>query len=89
MPEALAIVFVFVVAGSAYIGARLNAANPRLHNAHTERERLRTYRIWLQARLELADREKWEPDMRARLAEELKLTESQLVKRGIPLTDRS
>jgi hypothetical protein len=78
MPEALAVVAVFVVAVVAWLGAWLHARDPANYNARAEVERLRHHAVWLQQRLEVAQREAWSEDMVANLSDELDATVRQL-----------
>lgn len=78
MPEALAVVAVFVVAVVAWLGAWLHARDPANTNAGAEMERLRHHAVWLQQRLEVARREGWGEEMVTNLADELNSTARQL-----------
>ncbi len=80
MPEALAVVAVLVVAVVAWLGAWLHARDPANYNARAEAERLRHHSVWLQERLELAQRERWSEEMVSNLADELNMTARQLEK---------
>lgn len=79
MIEAVPVLFVAAVAVASYVAARVHVANPENQNSATEIDRLRAQRSWLQARLQLAWRENWDPSMVARLADELESTEAQLI----------
>ena len=85
MPEAFAVLAVFVVAVASFVGAKMITANPSSQSAEEERLRLQHYHAWLVARLELAQREGWGPEMMAPIARELELTESQRAKPGLPM----
>ena len=74
MPEALAVLVVFVVAVLAWIGAWVRARDPASYNAHEETQRLRHHVVWLQQRIELAEKEKWGQEMLDSLADELEAT---------------
>lgn len=78
MPEALAVLFVFVVAVAAYVSAKLAALDPSNHNAQAELVRLRQQRAWLDERLQQAWRENWDQDMRGRIADEINEVDAQL-----------
>jgi hypothetical protein len=80
MPEAFAVVIVFVVALGVYVGALIHSRNPANFNARQDLERLRQQEAWLRQRLHLAEQEKWSGDMVARLTEELGATSQQLAK---------
>ncbi len=80
MPEALAVLLVFVVAVAAYASARIHASNPANVSLKAEATRLRDQHAWLQSRLQQAWREEWDQEMVARLADELEATEAQLVR---------
>lgn len=70
MPEALAVVAVFVVTVVAWVGAWLHARNPANQNVHDEIARLRQHVGWIEQRIELAERERWGTDMVATLMDE-------------------
>lgn len=78
MPEAFAVLFVFVVAVSAYVSAKLHAGSPTLEEVRGECTRLRQHRVWLEERLQTAWRENWDEEMRTRIADEIDATEAQL-----------
>jgi hypothetical protein len=78
MPEAFAVIFVFVVTVAAYVGAKIHAGNPSLQEIRGECTRLRQHRAWLEERLQLAWRENWGQEMRDRIADEIEATEAQL-----------
>lgn len=71
MPEALAILAVFGVAGAAYVSAWLYARDPANHKPHEERVRLDQRHAWLNERLQTARRENWSADMVSDLTKEL------------------
>lgn len=71
MPEALAVLAVFVVAVVAWVGAWLHARDPANYKPTEEHARLQHHEGWLQGRLETARREKWSEDMVANLEEDL------------------
>ena len=70
MPEAFAVVAVFVVAIVAWVGAWMHARNPANFNARDESERLRQHAQWVEQRLERAQRERWGDEMMAALHDE-------------------
>lgn len=78
MPEAFAVLVVVVVAIAAWFGAWMQARDPANYNAREEAERLRHHAVWLEQRLELAQREKWGGDMVTGIADELDATCRQL-----------
>jgi hypothetical protein len=80
MPEAFAVLAVFVVCVTAYLAALIRSRDPSLHNAADELARLRHHEAWLRQRLELAERERWGADMIAGLADELRTTSQQLAR---------
>ncbi len=78
MPEAFAVLGVFVVCVFAYVAAWLRSRDPSLQNAVEDAHRLRHHAAWLQDRLERAQREQWGPEMTGLIATELKATNAQL-----------
>jgi len=78
MPEALAVLFVFVLAVASYVGAKIHAANPANYSRPAEISRLQQRQAWLQSRLRLARREDWDREMVARLTDELAATTAEL-----------
>jgi hypothetical protein len=78
MPEALALLAVFVVAVAAWIAAWMHTRNPANYNARAELERLRRQAIWLEERLDVARREKWASDMIGPISDELGATLQRL-----------
>ena len=80
MPEAVAVLLVFVIAVASYVGARVSAANPANNHPAADVQRLQLHRAWLDERLQQAWRENWEHAMLARLAEEIEATEVELTK---------
>lgn len=77
MPEALAVLAVFVVAVVAWVGAWLHARDPANYKPHEEHSRLQHHEGWLQSRLETARREKWSEDMVANLEADLEAARSE------------
>ena len=84
MPEALALLAIFVIAIAAWFGAWMQARDPANQNVHDETERLQLHVRWLEQRLDLAQRENWSGDMIASLQEEIETTARQLARRGQP-----
>ena len=78
MPEALAVVVVFVITVVAWVGAWMNARNPANNDARDELARLRHHAAWLEQRLEIAQREKWGEDMVGNISDEMAVTSAQL-----------
>jgi hypothetical protein len=78
MPEAFAVLVVFVVCVAAYIGALLTARDPARQNRAEDLARLRQHRVWLEQRLETAQRENWGDDMIEGIAAELDETARQV-----------
>lgn len=77
MPEALAVLAVFVVAIAAWFGAWVQARDPAHQNVRDETERLQVQIRWLEQRLDLARRENWSGDMIACLQDEIESTSRQ------------
>ena len=80
MPEALAVVAVAVVTIVAWFGAWMHTRNPANYKPHDEIARLRQRAVWIQQRLEVAQRERWGSDMIATLLDELGATAEQLAR---------
>jgi hypothetical protein len=78
MPEALAVLVVFVVTLVAWAGAWMHARDPANTNAREEVERLRHHAAWLEQRIDVAQREKWDGEMIDNLSAELAATTQQL-----------
>lgn len=78
MPEALAVLVVFVVCVIAYVGALLRARDPSQFDPQHERARLQEQRAWLEHRRALAQREKWDHGMVARIDADLAATAREL-----------
>jgi hypothetical protein len=78
MPEALAVVAVFVVTVIAWVGAWLNARNPAGYPARDEIARLQHHAAWLEQRLVVAQRECWGGEMIAAISAELAATAGEL-----------
>lgn len=80
MPETLAVLFVFAVVAIIYVAAWLRSRNPSLVNVDDELQRLRHHEAWLRERLHRAQLERWDADMIAGLADELRATSRQLAR---------
>jgi hypothetical protein len=80
MPEAFAVLFVFVVAIASYIAARIQTANPSQAEIALDFQRLRQHRAWLEERRQQALAEKWDAAMLARLEEEIALVDCTLAR---------
>lgn len=80
MPEALAVLFVVAVCVVIYVAAWLRGRDPALVNAHEDLQRLRHHEAWLHERLHRAQLERWDADMIAGLADELRATSRQLAR---------
>lgn len=80
MPEALAVLLVFVVSIAVYGAAWLRSRNPALINVAEDLQRLRHHEGWLRERLHRAQLERWDSEMIAGLADELHATSQQLAR---------
>lgn len=78
MPEALAIVVVFVVAVIVYVSARIQSRDPARQNPAEDLARLRQHHAWLSDRLERARREGWGEEMTANFEAEVSATARQI-----------
>lgn len=78
MPEAFAILVVATVAVISYVASKVQARNPAIWNAKEELIRLRLQCSCLEQRLQLAQEENWEWEMRDRLAQQLRSSRCQL-----------
>lgn len=78
MPEAIAIVGIFLISAIVYVGARLHARTAVLRDPAGEQARLQEQLRWLEHRLEQARREGWGEDMQTRIADELAAIQRQL-----------
>jgi len=74
MPEALAVLFVFVVSAVVYVFAWVRARDPANHRPGEEFARLQLQRVWLEERLALATRENWSGEMKRSLSLQLEAT---------------
>jgi len=79
MPEAFAVLLVFVVAVASYVSARIQTARSPASPA-ADRQRLEQHRAWLAERLQLAWRENWDQAMIARLADEIETVDAELAR---------
>lgn len=80
MPEALVVFFIFAVVATAFVAAWIRSRAPSLVNLQEDLQRLRQHEAWLRERLHRAQLERWDSDMIAGLAEELRATSHQLVR---------
>jgi len=80
MPEAFAVLFVFVVAVGVYIFAKFQTARPSAQDARENSHRLRRHHAWLRQRMEMAERERWDAGMIRAIADELAVTSARLAK---------
>jgi hypothetical protein len=80
MPEALAVLLVFVVAVSSYVAARVQTGNPANADPAADLQRLHQHRAWLDERLRQAQRENWDQAMLARLSEQIQNVEAEIAK---------
>ena len=77
MPEALAVLAVFVVAIAAWVGAWMQSRDPAQQNPREDFAQAQQQTAWLEQRLEVARREKWESHLVASLTEELEATQAR------------
>lgn len=82
MPEAFAVFFVFVVSLGIYLFAKLQARSPEFRKPEVKLAQLQEQRAWLEERLQQAEREKWSPEMRKPIAEQLEETRRKLSQMG-------
>lgn len=80
MPEAFAVLFVLVASVTVYAVAWLRSRDPSLVNISEDVERLRHHETWLRERLDRAQLERWDSDMIAGIAEELRATSHHLAR---------
>ncbi len=78
MPEALAIVAVFVIAVIIYIGLWMQTRDPARYQPHEEIARMEQQMKWLDERVGTARREKWGAEMVESIAAEREATAGQL-----------
>jgi hypothetical protein len=79
MIESSVILFVFLVAGALFVGARLMAQNAR-KNPALELARLQESLVWHEERLRQARLKNWDHDMVERIAAQLAETQQQLAR---------
>lgn len=79
MIESSVILFVLIVSGALFIGARLMAQNSR-RDPVALRARLRESLVWHEERLRRAQEKNWDHDMISRIAGELAETRAQLAR---------
>ena len=79
MIESSVILFVFLVSGALFLGARLMAQNAR-RDPVALRARLHESLAWHEERLRLAKEKNWDYDMISRIAGELAETQAQLAR---------
>ncbi len=77
MPEALVVLAVFVVAVVAWMGAWMHARDPAQQNPREDFAQAQQHAMWLEQRLEVARRERWEHHMVVSLTNELELTQAR------------
>ncbi len=77
MPEALAVLAVFVVAVVAWVGAWMQVRNPAQRNPREDFVQAQQHAAWLEQRLEVARRERWENHLVASLTNELDATQAR------------
>lgn len=80
MPEALALVAVFVIAVVIYFAMWMQTRDPALNKPHEERARMELHVKWLEERLARARREEWGAEMLANIAAERDATVARLAK---------
>lgn len=73
MPEAIAVVGVFVVCCFIYVIAKLQARDPELRKPSVVLEQLAQQQAWLEERLRQAERENWSGEMKKPIADELEV----------------
>jgi hypothetical protein len=81
MPEAFAVLVVFVISVAAYLGALSTARDPSRQNVAEDLATLRQQHAWLQQRLDLARRENWGEEMVGNLEVKLVETTRQIARR--------
>ncbi len=77
MPEALAVLAVFVVAVVAWVGAWMQARDPAQQNPREDFAQAQQHAAWLEQRLEMARRERWEQHLVVSLTHELEGTQAR------------
>ena len=76
--EALAIIFVFVVAVGAYAGARLAGSHQTAQSRAESRAQLEQYREVLRTKARQGQRDGWDSVMMNRIADQLEKVEQRL-----------
>ncbi len=84
MPEAFAVVAVFVIALVIYFAMWMQTRDPALNKPHEELARLQHQVTWLEDRLARARHEQWGEHMIAPLADEYAATMAQLAQATAP-----
>jgi hypothetical protein len=79
MIESSVLLFLFLVSGALFIGARLMAQNAR-KNPAVELARLQESLVWHEERLRQAQLKKWDHDMVERITAQLEETRQQLAR---------
>jgi hypothetical protein len=79
MIESSVLLFIFLVSGALFIGARLMAQNAR-KNPTVELARLQESLVWHEERLRQAHLKKWDHDMVERITAQLEETRRQLAR---------
>lgn len=74
MPEALAVLAVFLVCVVIYVIAKVQARNPELQKPAAQLAQLNEQRAWLEERLRRAERENWGNEMRQSIVRQLEET---------------
>lgn len=82
MPEAAAVLLVFLICIFVYVMAKIQARNPAHSEPTVVREQLTQHRAWLEERLRQAEREDWGSEMRGPIAEQLETTARKLSQLG-------
>jgi hypothetical protein len=78
MPEAFAVLVVFVICVAAWLGAMLTARNPARQNATEDLATLRQQHAWLRRRLKVAREENWDEQMLGNLEADLRATAEEI-----------
>ena len=88
MPEALVVFFIFAVTAAVFVAAWIRGRDPSLVDIHDDVQRLRQHEAWLRERLHRAEREAWDREMIAGLADELCATSNQLARLSVSANRR-
>lgn len=78
MPEAFAVLLVFVIAVFIYVMMWLQSRDPAFYKPNEERVRLEHQIVWLEDRLAMARRENWDAGLHASLTTQIVETAQQL-----------